>query len=68
MRRDASTAFSRLSLAGVPTLREAKAGGRVHPIGALCIAFLDAMPRAGDWVVPGRNQKQPLSIYSIEHA
>lgn len=45
-----------------------KAGARVHPIGAQTIAFLKELPRAGEWVLFGRDPKEPLSRNTMENA
>ncbi|WP_208621247.1 tyrosine-type recombinase/integrase [Azospirillum oryzae] len=45
-----------------------KAGARVHPIGAQTIAFLNELPRAGEWVLFGRDPKESLSKNTMENA
>jgi integrase len=39
--------------AGALEIRDAKAGGRRHPIGAAVVAFLAGLERAGPWVCQG---------------
>lgn len=63
--------------AGALVIRDAKAGGRLHPIGAQTIAFLtelrnassgpDGKPAAG-WVLRSSDPDQPLSQSTLGHA
>ena len=45
-----------------------KTGARLHPIGAMTIAFLQALPKDGEWVLAGKEPGSPLSINTMEHA
>ena len=49
-------------------IRDAKAGARVHAIGAQTAAFLAELRREGEWVLPGTDPKRPLSKSTLEHA
>ena len=42
-------------------IHDAKAGDRVHPIGAQTMAFLANLPRSGKWVLSGMDPAKPLS-------
>lgn len=53
---------------GVLQIHDAKAGDRVHPIGALTMAFLANLPRSGKWVLSGMDPAKPLSKSTLEHA
>ncbi len=54
---------------GAVTIRDAKAGARIHPIGALAQAFLAELPSSSDWVLPApSDSKKPLSNSTITHA
>lgn len=54
---------------GALVIRDAKAGARVHPIGALAQAFLAELPRSSEWVLPAlTDPKKPLSNSTITHA
>jgi len=67
---------------GALEIRDAKAGGRTHPIGAQAVALLAEMrtraetsaadhpkARPDEWVLPGiRDKEKALGIYTIEHA
>jgi integrase len=54
--------------AGTLKIREAKAGGRVHPIGASATALLTQLDRSGPWVVWGSDPKHQMSQSTLEHA
>ncbi len=54
--------------AGVLHIRDAKAGGRVHSIGAPALALLADLPRGGEWVVHGGAPEKPLPVSSLEKA
>lgn len=41
---------------------------RRHPIGAVTIAFLAAMDRAGEWVLPALDPEEHLPSSTLEHA
>ncbi|MBY6260368.1 hypothetical protein EI613_00310 [Azospirillum sp. 412522] len=45
-----------------------KAGACAHPVGAPTIACLNGLPRAGEWVLFGRDPKEPLSRNTMEDA
>ncbi len=54
--------------AGALVIRNAKAGGRRHSIGAIVVAMLAEMPRPGPWVVYGRDPGKPLSQSTLSAA
>ena len=56
--------------AGALRLPDAKAGARMHPVGAPTLAVLEAIIRAEDcpWVLHGAKSGQPLSPGTIESA
>jgi integrase len=54
--------------AGSLTIREAKAGGRTHPIGIATVAVLKALRRPGPWVVWATEPANPISQSTLEHA
>ncbi len=51
-------------------LADAKAGARVHPIGAQAIALLASIPRIEDspWIFQGKRSGDALSVYTVEGA
>jgi integrase len=51
-------------------LPDAKAGARVHSIGALALALLTELPKDGNspWVVPGGKVGEPLNRATLEGA
>lgn len=51
--------------AGALVIRDAKAGGRRHSIGAIVVAMLAEMPRLGPWVVFGRDSDKPRSASTL---
>jgi integrase len=52
---------------GALHIRDAKAGGRVHPIGAVAMAFMAELPRYSEWVFSAvRNRKIPLPVGTLE--
>ncbi|ALG69914.1 hypothetical protein VY88_10605 [Azospirillum thiophilum] len=54
---------------GALLIRDAKAGARVHSIGALAQALLADLPRKSEWVLPGvRAPEKPLSASTLGHA
>ena len=53
---------------GALHIRDAKAGGRIHTVGALSLGLLAGLPRAGYWVVHGRVPDKPLAVGTIEKA
>ena len=48
------------------TIREAKAGGRVHPIGGAAIALLSGLDRSGPWVIWSTDPKKPMPKDTLE--
>ncbi|MDE1148622.1 MAG: site-specific integrase [Azospirillaceae bacterium] len=49
-------------------IRDAKAGARAHPIGAVAVAFLTEMGRTSPWVLPGiQDANKPLAANSLSH-
>lgn len=51
----------------VIVIRDAKAGGRVHDIGAPTAAFLSDLPRVGEWVLSGLSADKPLPKSTLSH-
>ncbi|MEI6560160.1 MAG: site-specific integrase [Rhodospirillaceae bacterium] len=41
---------------------------RVHPIGAMVVAFISEMERSGPWLVHGEDPDRPLNPSSLDHA
>lgn len=54
--------------AGALEIRDAKAGGRRHPIGAAAVAFLGSLTRVGPWVCQGIVPDQRLSTRATQKA
>lgn len=54
--------------AGVLKIRDAKAGGRLHSIGAQTMAFLSELPREGDWILRATDPGTPLSAGTLQFA
>lgn len=53
---------------GALLIRDAKAGARAHPIGALAQAFLSELPRESEWVLPApRSPRKPLPNTTMSH-
>jgi integrase len=53
---------------GTLAIRDAKAGARLHHIGALTVAFLAQIPKNSKWVLPSADAKKALSKSTLEHA
>lgn len=53
---------------GALAIREAKAGGRVHVIGAPTVALLSNLDRSGPWVVWSTDPAKPLPAGTLERA
>lgn len=49
-------------------IRDAKAGGRAHTVGARVLALLDSLPRDGEWVVFSTSPDRPIPVSTIERA
>lgn len=49
-------------------ISDPKGEPRLHPIGAVALAFIAELPRTGEWLFHGRDRKRPLSISTVEHA
>lgn len=54
--------------AGVLAIRDAKAGGRLQPIGSLALEIIAALPRLSPFLLPGRHPSEPLSASTLQHA
>jgi len=54
--------------AGTLAIREAKAGARVHPIGAAAVALMTTVDHSGPWVVWSTDPKNPMPQSTLEHA
>ena len=52
--------------AGVLVIREAKAGGRVHSIGAAAVALLSNLDRSGPWLIWSTDPKKPMPKDTLE--
>jgi integrase len=53
---------------GVLHIRDAKAGGREHGIGAVTMALLEALERIGAYVCCDGNLKKPIAVSTMESA
>ncbi len=53
---------------GAIDILDAKAGGRAQTVGALTLALLDGLPRAGEWVLPGTSPDRAVSVSTVEKA
>ncbi|TWB16917.1 phage integrase family protein [Nitrospirillum amazonense] len=55
--------------AGALYIRDAKAGARAHPIGAVAAAFLAEMDHTSPWLLLGiKDTKKPLAANTLGHA
>ncbi|HEY0835625.1 MAG TPA: tyrosine-type recombinase/integrase [Azospirillum sp.] len=54
--------------AGALVIRDAKAGGRLHAIGAQTIAFLAEQQKGKGWVLPSLDPEKPLPKSTLIHA
>lgn len=51
---------------GMLVVRDGKAGGRRHPVGASAIAMLSAREKISEWIAPG--EEGPISPQTVERA
>ncbi|TWB19221.1 site-specific integrase [Nitrospirillum bahiense] len=51
---------------GMLVIRDAKAGGRRHPIGAAAVDFLSGLERTGPWVLMSRETDTHIGVIAVD--